>query len=323
MTSPESLAQEWLRGGPAAAEAAIYTSAFYVPYDQLAQVDGWAVWLGHPPAPDGLPLAPFPESVLWGEPADVIAATALVSADYAVRRGAIDTETARSILRREAPVALVVPGDLHPALTASVEAAEIAGLPVVRGSTVDRSVLRSEVASFGLRARLHAVDLDRRHDPALSFQERRLRQTIGGNDRSVLFAHLQGKRDGVQISGELSATFGLEIGLAALPGGIASTGDLLRIAAGIPGFLDGVSSWIENESLVVGWDTETPPTAEAIGGAISLYLKELYGSAIVDLRIAFAADRGGSESLAAMSARAERRSVPGEIDAVPESVERE
>ena len=58
--SPESLVQEWLSGDRAAAEAAIYADAFYVPYDQLAKVDGWVVWLGHPPVPAELALVPKP-----------------------------------------------------------------------------------------------------------------------------------------------------------------------------------------------------------------------------------------------------------------------
>jgi hypothetical protein len=301
MISPESLVQEWL-GEPGG--SAVYSGGFYVPYDALAQVDGWVVWLGHPPAPDGLTLAPFPEEVLWGEPAEVVAAALLVSADYAVRRGATTTEAAKRILQQEAPLALVVPGDLHPALGAVVEAAAVAGVPVVRGALFSNASPRGAVPSFDLRSRVHAVDLGLRHDPALSFQERRIKRTIGGNDRSVLFAHLEGERDGIDITGEFSATFGLEIGLTTLPAGIGSTEDLRQIAAEIPDFLDGVSSWIENDSLVVGWDTETPPTGTAIAGAISLYLKELYGATLVDLRLSFAPDRGSSETLAAMSARA-------------------
>ena len=95
--APEALLDEWLGPGSAVAQAAHGLDPFMVPYDHLADDHGWLLWLGHPPVPDGLPLLPVPDHLLWGEPITALAAATLVCADYAVRRGAVDAATATAI----------------------------------------------------------------------------------------------------------------------------------------------------------------------------------------------------------------------------------
>jgi hypothetical protein len=304
--SPERLVQEWLGSERAAVDAAIHADPFYVPFERLATVDGWIVWVGHPPVPDGLTLAPLPEPLLWGDPTTTIAVTLLTGADYAVRRDATTSEHASEILHRESPLAIVIPEPLHRSLDNLVMLAENAGLPVVRGALSDSEIV-DRVAGFRMRRVAHAVDLGRKHDPAMSFQDRAHQAEIGGNALSLLSLHDKPERDGVEVIGDLNPALGVEIGNSPTPR--LDPAMLRREIARMPSFLDGVSSWLQADSIAIGWDRAIDPGV--IGEVIHTYLKAIYGAETVDLRIAFGSPGAGDAALRAMNERADRRRPAG------------
>lgn len=302
--APELLLQMWLDGTGNSGDSAVFGEPFYVPYDHLARVDGWTLWLGHPPIPDGLPLLPAPESLIWGEPLTAITTALLVSADYAIRRGASDTVSARALLEREAPVAIVIPGPLIASLEPSLVRAEEAGVPVVRGEIESVDELAAMVDSFGLRRTAHRVDLGRAHDPALTFQTHVPEVTIGGNSLSSFVVHNEPERDGVTITGELSERVGIAIGLSGPAIAIETTREIEALAATIPSFLDRITSAPTGQSLSIGWREGDAPDPLSLGEAFRIWLKLLTGATIVDIRMAFAPEKGRSELLSEMQARA-------------------
>ncbi len=308
MTSvaPEALVEEWLGSDRAAIDAAVFSDPFYIPYDQLSLIDGWVVWLGHPPVPDGLNLLPIPERFLWDDPVTAVATSLLVGADYAVRRGAIDSTSATVILERECPLAIIVPGNLHRSVKTLLNSVGRAGIPVVRREIETPDELRAHVGSFRTRSALHAVDLGRRHDPALSFQERGLQASIGGNSLSAFFVHHHGEADRVSVIGDVSHVVGIEIGLSHDSMPFETSSELELEVSRIPSFLDGVSSWVQSDSLAVGWDIASPLPPEILGQSFRVYLKRLFGVPLVDVRIVFDPPSTGSAELTEMRARAAR-----------------
>jgi hypothetical protein len=302
--SPESLLQTWLGDQRNAVASAIFGDPFYVPYDHLSGIDGWAIWLGHPPVPDELLLLPVPGVLLWDEPATAVATAMLVAADYAIRRGATDRGFARRVLEKECPVAIVVPDLVHGALATMFQNAVGAGVPVLFGRMETESDLVAAVPSFHIRREAHSVDLGRAHDPALSFQTRFTDVTIGGNSLSAFVVHNEPERDDVTITGKLDERIAIEIGLSGPGISLESTAEIEHIAATIPSFLDGITSILEDHSLKIGWRDDDAPDPKAIGGAFDVWLKALTGATVADVRIAFAPAKGRSTLIAEMSARA-------------------
>jgi hypothetical protein len=302
--APELLLQTWLAGTGNSGDSAVFGEPFHVPYDRLARVDGWTLWLGHPPIPEGLPLLPAPETLVWGEPLTAITTAMLVSADYAVRRGASDAASARALLEREAPVAIVIPGPLIASLEPSLARAEEAGVPVVRGEIESADELAAMFDSFGMRRTAHAVDLGRAHDPALTFQTHVPEVTIGGNSLSSFVVRNKPERDGVTVTGELTERVGIEIGLSGPAITIETTRAIETLASTIPSFLDRITSTPSGDSLSIGWRNGDAPDPRCLGEAFRVWLKALTGATLVDVRIAFAPDKARSPLLSEMQARA-------------------
>lgn len=302
--APELLLQMWLEGSGNSGDSAVFGEPFHVPYDRLAQVDGWTLWLGHPPIPDGLPLLPAPEALIWGEPLTAITTALLVSADYAIRRGASDFAGARVVLAKEAPVAIVIPGPLNANLKPSLQRAEEAGVPVIRGEIESVDELAAMVDSFGMRRTAHAVDLGRRHDPALSFQTHVPEVTIGANSLSSFVVHNEPERDGITVTGELSERIGIEIGLSGPGITIEATAAIEKISATIPAFLDRISSSSSGHSLLVGWREGDAPDPHQLAETFHVWLKALTDATTADVRFVFAPDKGRSAFLSEMRARA-------------------
>jgi len=302
--APERLLQQWLEQHPAQADAVIYAAAFPVPYQSLSAIDGWTLWLGHPPVPGGISLLPCPDELLWGEAAIAVATALLVGADYAVRRGAGSPAEATEILRREAPVAIVLPGPVHRSLEPILHAAEIAGLTLVRDASGERGILSQTVPAFPARASAHAANLGRPHDPGLSFELLSVDQEIGDTPDSSFVLHAEGKRDGVVITGELSERVAVEIGLGESSWTQPELAEWAHVAARMPSFLGGVTCREGNESVAIGWPAHLAPSAEQLGGVWHAWLKAFTRAPIVDVRLTFAAAGDTDSSLAEMRARA-------------------
>jgi hypothetical protein len=275
-----------------------------VPYDRLANIEGWSLWLGHPPVPDALDVLPAPEPLIWDEPATAVATALLVAADYAIRRGATTAAEARTLLQRESPVAIVVPDTVHANLRLLLEDASDSGVPAIYRRVETPEELAENASSFAVRRRAHEVDLGRRHDPALSFQTRVPAVTIGGTARSSFVVHNEPKRDGITISGELSERVGIELGVSGNGITAESTAEIELFASHVPAFLDGISSVLSEHSLTIGWREGDSPDPFDIAEAFRTWLKALLGASIVDVRIAFAPNTGRSALLSEMRARA-------------------
>jgi hypothetical protein len=300
----EELLQATLGVDSPLTRAAQTIEPFVVPYDQLARLDGWVVWLGHPPVPDGLPLLPVPDHLLWDEPATAVATVAALAADYAARRGAGDTAGMREVLGRESPLVVVVPGDVAPGLHTLLEEAALVGIPLLeRPADLDKA-LRS-VPAFAMRRRAHSEPVGRPHDPALSFQHFVQVGRAGGDALSVFVVHNEGERDGVEVLGETGEHLGLEVGIGGDGVTVQATEAIERRAAKIPSFLNGVTSRAVGHSLEVGWRLDARPTARELGEVFRVWLKELEGVDLVDVRVAYAPANRRSAALAEMHARAE------------------
>ena len=299
------LLARWADHLPPLAASADALSSFAVPYERLALADGWVVWLGHPPIPDGLPLLPVPDHLLWDDPTLAVLAAAVTALDYAESRGASSPESVRSLLAMEGPVALLIPDQVDDALLPMVNAAAALGLPVVRGPfpTELHPMLRA-VPGFAARTAAHATPVGRPHDPALTFQPVTVVDRLGGNSLSSFVLHHEGERDGVSIVGEPSARVGIEVGVLGPGVDLAATAALERAAATFPSFLGGVTSAIVDHSLEIGWADGMAPSPTALGEVIRAWLKALHGVSLVDVRIAFAPPHGRSARLTDMRARA-------------------
>ena len=250
MTTPERLVAEAFSSEPVI-EAARNLPPFPVPYDHLAAVPGWVIWIGHPPVPGELPIAPWPHELLYGDPHTTLAAAALVVADYAVRRGAANSVQWRTLIERESPITLVLPGDVHRTLQRPLGILTNVGVPVIARIETSQS-LQEQSLPARMRAEAHSAPIQRNHDPAMTFQIFNVVETIGGNPLSSFIVHSEGERDGVHVTGEFSPRFGLEVGLRSHAIGIAETEDIELEVARMPSYLDGVSSQF-HRSLVGDW----------------------------------------------------------------------
>ena len=274
-----------------------------VPWSGLAQVPGWVVWLGHPPVPADLSILPVPAELIWDDPLVALTTTAVVSIDYALHRSRATSENWAEVLRREAPVAVVVPGDVHPNLVSAIAAADRIGIPIIRGAA-DLPAALASLPSFAARRGAHSSPVSRPHDPALSFQTVDVAGSIGGNSLSSFVLHHEGERDEVTVIGDLSTRFAVEIGVYDTSVGLQETMDLEVMAATYPSFFNGVSSRIEGHSLAVSWAEDCEPSPTDLGEVIRAWLKALAGMSVVDVRIAFAPPQGRSALLTDMRARA-------------------
>jgi hypothetical protein len=295
----EELLKAALGESSSLAAAARSIDPFIVPYDRLARIDGWVLWLGHPPVPDGVQLLPAPDYLIWDEPATALAAAAAVAADYAARRGAVNAWSMKATLERESPLAVVVPGEVSAGLRRDLDALGQIGVPIV-----ERSADASATPAFVRRRSGHAAAIGRPHDPALAFQRFVSIGRIGRNAQSSFVLHNEGERDGVTVSGEFGERVGIEVGLDGGEFGIAATVELERQAAEMPSFLNGVSSRAIGQALEIGWRMEARPSGEEIGEAIRTWLNVLCNASLVDVRIVFAPPRARAPELTAMRARA-------------------
>lgn len=291
---------------------------FIVPYDQLARIDGWLVWLGYPPVPAGIALLPAPDHLLWNEPETALAASAAVVADYAARRGARSAEAMWATLERESPLAIVVPDELTAAVRTWVGELARVGVPVLE-RPADLASALAAVGPFRLRREAHRAEIGRPHDPALSFQRFVVDARIGGDAQSTYVLHNGGRHDRVDVVGTLGERVGIEIGVRGAGITVKSTIELERRAASIPSFLNGVTSRLVDGSLEIGWRSDAPPTGEEIGEAFRVWLKALHGVELVEVRLVFAPDGERSDPLADLSARAEayrrrRENLPTESE---------
>ncbi len=285
------------------AQAAIAVEPFVVPYDQLARIGGWVLWCGDSSAPSGVPLLPLPERLLKGDPLAALGASALVSADYAARRGARNATAMTSLLRVEGPVAVVFPGPVPARLAPALDDLLRLEIPVIDNATNAAQALEA-IPAFAARNAAHAAPVGRLHDPGLSFQQIAVHERIGGNSLSSFIVHHEGERDGVRIIGGFGPRFGLEIGLRGPGITLERTAEIESQAALIPSFLDGVTSRLVGHSLEIGWRAGAAPTAAEIGEVLRAWLKALCGAEIVEVRLAFAPPRGRSALLTEMRARA-------------------
>jgi hypothetical protein len=300
--SPEALLQGWLGGSLAELAAETISVPLMVPYDHLADIDGWLLTIGNEPAPIGATSLPGSLSAGSMSVETRVAGAMLIAADYSVRRGASDAVSARTVLVRESPVAFVASSGSE-RLRPLLDAAERAGIPVAFDRLVDAEAVAREIAPFGRRRSAHREQIGRRHDPALSFPPVALDAGIGGNSRSSFVLHNEGERDGVTVTGELGPRVGIEIGLGGGVG-IEETLELEALAATMPSFLRGVTSVVTGPSVRIGWRRGAAPTAEQIGGVMRAWLKAFTGAPIAEVRIGFAPAMGRSSLLTDMRARA-------------------
>lgn len=301
-------ADAWDRGGFSDAERSLLADARNLTilppeYAALAEIDGWVLWLGHPPAPEGTHPLPVGPELLWGDPGMAVAAAVEIAVDYARRRGADDAPGVRSLLRRESPVTIVVPDTVSSSLRARVQTAENLGIPVVLRPP-DVAAISRLSPPMQARVMAHGVLLGLPHDPALSFQQPDIQTRIGGNSLSSFVLHNEPERDGVTITGERSARFGLEIGVSGDQVTLESTAAIEREALAIPAFLDGVSSGMVGHALEIGWGAGTGPSAETVAALFDVWLRALWRIETVDLRLVFAPPQGRSAVLTDMRARA-------------------
>ena len=300
----EELLASALGAGSSLAAAARAIDPFIVPYDQLARVEGWVVWLGHPPVPEGLSLLPAPDRLMWDDPATAAATAAAVAADYAARRGARGGQEMKMVLERESPLAIVVPDEVTPGLRLMTDELSRIGIPVIDRPS-DLVAALTAVPSFSRRRTAHNADIGRPHDPALSFQQIIVAGRIGGSGQSSFVLHNEGEKDGVKVVGDFGERVGIEIGVYAKGLTAEDTEALERETAVIPSFLNGVSSRPTGDALEIGWRHDARPSAQEIGEVFRAWLKALYDVERVDVRIAFAPPRGRSALLTEMRARAQ------------------
>jgi len=278
---------------------------FEPPWEHLARLSGWVVWLGHPPAPpfSDPPLLPAPSELLWDAPATSLATVAGLSLRYAQRRGAVTRAAIQRLLLREGPIAVIIPDEPHPSLCPALNEIAGLGIPLVPGTDA-LDVRLASIPSFAARLRGHAAPIARPHDPSLAFQSIAPVDTIGANPLSSFVLHHEGERDGISVTGEPSQRLGLEIGVRGPALGLAETIGLEASAATYPPFLDGVTSRLEGHSLEIGWAGKAKPDPPAIGHVLRAWLMALDVVDLVDVRLVFAPPTGRSAVLTDMRARA-------------------
>lgn len=280
MTAPEELLLELAGGDEQVTRMVLEMGPLMVPFDSLADLDGWEI---DPHSRE--PGAIFDDPTLDTD--QRIANALLVALDYAVRRGADDVQDALEILGRETPIKIVEPVDATKDLFAFVE----------------RIGLIGRANPFARRARGHELAGGIRSDPALSFQPRSTDNEIGNNALSSFIVHVEGEMNQVSVTGDPSERWGVEIGLSPTVG-IERLPEIEAEIAGMPSYLDGVSSTLEDDGLVVGWAGNARPDPHDIGCVIRAWTMALFDIDLVDVRIVFAPARGRSAVLTNMRARA-------------------
>lgn len=277
------------------------------PWAGLATCHGWVLWLGHPPVPElGMArLLPAPPELIWDGPRTALATAAAAALAYARRRGAAEPAAIEFLLRRECPVAIVVPDEVDSGLRELLAEVEGLGVPLLFGAGDGASRLAA-IPAFKARAIGHEVSLGREHDPALADPLESVVETIGGDSLSSYVLHHEGERDGVRVTGEPSSRFAVEVGVRGAGIGLAETAALEASAAEYAGFLAGVTSGLDERGhgLLIGWAAGMQPSPTAIGGALRAWLIALDSVHLVDVRIVFAPAAGRSARLADMRARA-------------------
>jgi hypothetical protein len=289
--------------GSALGEALRPLPSLSVPWDQLAMVDGWSAWLGHPPVIAALDLLPLPEPLVWGDPVTVIGATVATALAYAAIRGATSFVSSAAVMRREGPLSIVVPGDISPTLAVMLAECTALGIPTVSGGE-DVGRRLAELAPRRHRAAAHAALPGTAHDPALSAEQVAVARTVGDNSLSSFVLHNEGERDGVTITGEPGDRFGVEIGIRGDDIDLALSRLVEADAARMPGFLPGVTSEPDGTSIRVGLSEGVSFDPEATAAVWAAWLREVWGATLVDIRIAFAPDHGRSALLVDMRTRA-------------------
>ncbi len=279
--------------------------SYEVDFQLLSLVPGWVVWLGQPPVPD---LSPYesldaPPELIWDDPATAIVTAAGVAVEYARRRGVTEPSVVTAFLRREGPLAVVVPEAIHPRLTPLLEDVERLGITVLHGlDELDQRL--SRITSFASRRSAHAAPIDRPHDPALSFEDVVTVDHIGGNPLSSFVLHNEAEGDEVRVTGIVGPRVAIEVGVRRAGLDLPATAALEATAATYPGFLSGVTSRVDGHSLEIAWAAGARPSAHEIGEVFRAWLKALDGVSSADVHIAFAPPSGRSALLTDMRARA-------------------
>ena len=299
---PNSVAR-LLPGGSALRESVLGIDPFTLDWGSLASVDGWSVWLGHPPVPDGIAILPVAGQLIWGDPADVIGTAVAASLAYARIRGADSFVSAAGILQREGPISLLVPGDLSSRLAPAMAECTALGVPVVSGSGEVLGTLDG-LRQRRTRRQAHRFDAGRSHDPALSAQRIDTPAgSFGGNSLSSFVLHDEGEIDQVQVTGTPSERMGVEIGVRGEGIDLAASLLMEDDAARIPGFLAGVTSQRTGSDVTIGWSEGATLDPQTLGAIWQTWLKAIWGATLVDVRIAFAPAQGRSALLVDMRTR--------------------
>lgn len=278
-----------------------------LPWHQLADCSGWVVSLETPPPLDLGEARPFPTPPvpIPRDPSATLAAAAAAALAYGHRRHVTDPAAVDTLLRREGPLAVIVPAEPDPSLRPLLAEVETLGVPLLVG-TADLPTRLAALPAFAARGTSHRVDLGRPHDPALAAAPIAAVDGIGGDPLSSFVLHHEGEADGVRVTGQPSARLGIEVGVRGPGVGLAESARLEAAAAEYPGFLAGVSSHADDRGhgLRIEWETGAQPSPAAIGGAIRAWLLALDGIDLVDVRIVFAPPTGRSARLTDMRARA-------------------
>jgi hypothetical protein len=281
VTSAEALLTNLSGSDALITELIAETGPLLVPFDTLTDVDGWLVDLNADSS-----SVPFDDPTL---PPDQRAVNALlVAADYAIRRGATQEADAIQILSREAPVSVVGSEHLSASVRFLVERVGIEG----RSSSARERRQRGHDLSVGVRS-----------DPAISFKPRSMDKDIGDNTVSALLILAEGASDELVVEGEIGERWGVEIGLPA-DVTLGTIAEIEREVAIMPSYIRGLTSYAEDDGIVLGWPEGHEPDPRHIAVVIQAWTKALFDLHAADVRIVFAPATGESEVLTEMRARA-------------------
>jgi hypothetical protein len=252
-----------------------------VSFDALVDVDGWTI-----------DLRSESSSSLFDNPAlppqQRAVNALLVAVDYAVRRGANSSTEVVAVVKRESPVCVI--------------GAETLGLSLA--PLLERMEIQSESPrAFARRSRGHSLAAPVRSDPALSFEERSMDKNIGDNALSSLAVYAGGRVDQFIVSGEIGERWAVEVGLPDNYPDDALDPITSEIAR-MPAFMQGITSYLDDDGIVVGWRASLQPDPKHIGSVIHAWTKALFDLSLVDLRIVFAPASGEFPELAKMRERA-------------------
>jgi hypothetical protein len=282
MASPESLLIELSGFDPLITELVGRIGPLLVGFDYLSRVNGWVVDLD-----DRTPAATFDDLSLSADQRAVNGL--LVACDYAVRRGAETADDTSRIIRRESPIAIP-------------DSPLLAG--PIRQLANRLSIDSASPPAFARRLRGHELSGSVRSDPALSFEHRSMDNDIGNNTLSSLTVHNEGTADQVRIEGELNERWAVEIGLPASVS-LELIDEVERESALMPSFLHGITSYPDDDGIVIGWREGNDPDPYHLGVVIQSWTKALFDIPTADVRIVFAPSTGESTVLTDMRARSQ------------------